>query len=713
MADAGQGGSARDDRSRRREILDGLKTALPPSEAWNDWLERTGELPPDFATMPANPELPDLIPEHVRNATGDVASAWGEHRRVLKDQFSTWVLGTCPPAPETMNVEVVRERAEAGGTVRQLRLRFGAGASLSMELLIPPGDGPFPVFMTQHNHRDWATIAVRRGYIGCVYAGSDSQDDTDSFIDAYPGYDWSRLMRRAWAASRCVDYLTTLPEIKTDAIALAGHSRNGKQSIMAGAFDERIAAVIGSSPGAGGSVAARSVTEREFGEGIESLTRVFPDWFHPRLRFFAGREEYLPVDMHQMVGLLAPRACLLGSAISDPCEIAWAVQETLIANHELWQLLGAEESFHVLWRAGGHETTAETIELYLDWLDTRFGRAAFAFPASIPFPQDWATWSQASGRTVHDDADDLTAPGRQLLGTPPPAIAGGGGAYGTEPLSVAALLGRHAPIDGVVKHQVVMSEYISADLYLPEGAEERGERHPALLWLPPWPSTQGYHAAYRRGEQFYARAAREGFVVCCFDHIGSGRRVVEAERFYQRHPEWSLLGKMVRDGQSALNVLQTLPYVDSDRTWAVGYGIGSLVGLHVAALEPRVAGLVAIDLPAPLRRSSDQARRLSRGYMLIPALGRYEGCESTIPYDIDDLLGAVHPRRSLVVSAGVDRDSASVEVEAAIDRVRKLTKAPGSDDWLRHDTFERHYQLGPELQRHVLDWLRQQVGIDR
>ena len=119
-------------------------------------------------------------------------------------------------------------------TRREVELRFGpnGAAKLWVQLLIPPGDGPFPVFITQHNHRAWARIALRRGYIGVVYAGSDSRDDTATFVDAFPEHDWSKLTRRAWAAGRCIDYLEhALPQARIDQIAITGHSRNGKMSL--------------------------------------------------------------------------------------------------------------------------------------------------------------------------------------------------------------------------------------------------------------------------------------------------------------------------------------------------------------------------------------------------------------------------------------------------------------------------------------------------
>ena len=91
-------------------------------------------------------------------------------------------------------------------------------ATLRIELVIPDGKGPFPVFLTNHaRNRPWIYTAVRRGYIAAIYHATDPNygngDDSDAWIEIYPDYDWSCLARWAWAASRTVDYLATLPEV--------------------------------------------------------------------------------------------------------------------------------------------------------------------------------------------------------------------------------------------------------------------------------------------------------------------------------------------------------------------------------------------------------------------------------------------------------------------------------------------------------------------
>lgn len=99
-----------------------------------------------------------------------------------------------------------------------------------------------------------------------------------------------QLTAWAWAASRAIDYLYTLPEINKDQIGLAGFSRNGKMALWAAAYDERIKAVVPISAGTGGENPFRYTSDKYRNETIELLTRVRPHWLHPRLRFYVGRE---------------------------------------------------------------------------------------------------------------------------------------------------------------------------------------------------------------------------------------------------------------------------------------------------------------------------------------------------------------------------------------------------------------------------------------
>ena len=61
----------------------------------------------------------------------------------------------------------------------------------------------------------------------------------------------------AWGYSRCVDYLVTDRDLDAKRIAAVGHSRNGKTALLAAALDERVALVVPSQAGCGGSAPCR------------------------------------------------------------------------------------------------------------------------------------------------------------------------------------------------------------------------------------------------------------------------------------------------------------------------------------------------------------------------------------------------------------------------------------------------------------------------
>ena len=334
------------DTSKQREVLRKILSTMPPDrtsngrvsfldETFHDWLRRTGELPPDFDRMPSIPFLPDplIIDEGTRNIPVKTREQWNEKRQWMKDQLEHYITGTYPPKPENLRVKTLSEKKDGETSVRMVELTFGPEhkAKLTVEMMIPPGVGPFPVFLTQWNHREWAMVAVRRGYIGCVYAGADAKDDTEYYSELWAGkYDFTRLMRRAFGASRAIDYLYTLPYVDKDKIAITGHSRNGKLSLMAAAFDERITACIPSSGGTGAEIPWRFNSVNYDIEDITLLSTAVPAWLHPRLRFFIGRENKLPIDQNSFMALIAPRGLMLSTAINEGASNPWGIEQTYL-----------------------------------------------------------------------------------------------------------------------------------------------------------------------------------------------------------------------------------------------------------------------------------------------------------------------------------------------------------------------------------------------
>ncbi len=381
----------------RREYLKKLEQILPESKAFTDWLRASGELPPDFDALPRSNALPDPL-RFMDGRPMNSAAAWPERRAEIRAAFERWVIGRVPPRPAITRVEVITDQRSGRCRIVSAKLAFGPRqqGQLHVELMIPDADAPSPVFLTP-GPRAWAQQAVQRGYLAVVYAGSDQQDDTRNFAELFPGYDFSQLAQRALAASLALDYVLTRPEADRAHIAIAGHSRDGKQAAIAAALDERITGVILSSSGAGGALPYRAAGEKGMGEGIEAITRAFPQWFHPRLRFFSGREDRLPVDANLLVALAAPRACLISYALNDGVEGVWGDERCYLSAARVYGLLGQPQRLGLLSRPGGHGIAPAVVEEYFDWLDIQFGRSHRTWTSTLVDDYDFEQWRKLAG----------------------------------------------------------------------------------------------------------------------------------------------------------------------------------------------------------------------------------------------------------------------------------------------------------------------------
>lgn len=726
----------------QKETLKEILHLLPKSELWEKWLQTTGTMPPNFDSLASLPFLPD--PLRFANGKEVKREDWPRRRAELLGLFQHYVTGSWPPFPGNTRVANLKQREESGSTIQEVVLEFGPrhAAHLNVEIIIPKGPGPFPVFMTQDNHRRWALIAVSRGYIGCIYAGADSRDDTEAWKGIWPEHDWTKLTRRAWAASRCIDYLQMLPTVNTNQIALTGHSRNGKTALIGAAFDQRIAAVISSSSGAGGACSYRFFSETEFGEGIENITRAFPDWLHPRLRFFAGRENKLPIDQPELLACIAPRSCLISSALNDGVESIWAIEQTFYSARRAYELIGKAQELNLRYRAGGHETRSEDIEAYLDWLDSVFGRKQFVLPDCVVYPtyNDWLNGNpepiDATSFTTNGLGDLLVDPdGNAIqttapwiakrnkirerilwaLGEAPPFAESEPGAYGAEANHLSTLLGRATVPTGLARRSLNFGNYVSGDLYFPTNADTARRKLPAVIWLHPVSVSHGYCAGYKRGENPHLALARLGCAVFAFDQIGNGTRVEEVRNFYARYPQWSLLGKHVEDTLAAFEALQKVDFVDPKRIWLVGYASGAMAALHAAALEERVAGVVSVAGFTPMRsdtlaQGTGGIARWSRWLPLLPKLGAFIAREQHIPYDYHEVLAMIAPRPVLVFAPKLDFRGTSANVKHCVEdaaRVYDLFTVKGA---IQFEELDDYNHFSPETQKAVLGRLKQAMG---
>lgn len=102
-----------------------------------------------------------------------------------------------------------------------------------------------------------------------------------------------------------------------------------------------------------------------------------------------------------------------------------------------------------------------------------------------------------------------------------------------------------------------------------------------------------------RNRAFAVDMVEAGFVALAPDFLRDGERLPPSGRpydttdFYSRFPEWSCVGKDIWDTMRAVDYLQTLSFVDSERIGMVGHSYGGHTTIFASALEPRVKAAFA------------------------------------------------------------------------------------------------------------------------
>ncbi|MGC1241261.1 MAG: alpha/beta hydrolase [Chryseosolibacter sp.] len=723
---------------------------------WKDWLQRTGELPPDFSAMASIPFLPDPMILHKDGKAYPVKTKkdWEEKRRWIKEQYAYWVSGMAPPAPENFEVNVLSDKTEGGTHIRMVELRFGPGnkAKMTVEVMIPQGEGPFPVLMTQWDHRDYAQIAVRRGYLTCVYAAADSKDDTELYQLLYPDYDWSMLLRRAWGASRVVDYVLTQKNVNKDQVAIIGLSRNGKQSLWAAAFDERISAVVDYSSGTGGIAPWRYGDPQYASETLDLVTAYNGHWFHPRLNFFFGREDKLPVDQNLLISLIAPRILLHHYAIVERGLSPWANEQCFESVKRVYRFLGAEENANLSTRYGEHFVNARDVEKTLDYLDNRFRRKAIPWKSQLYFDdytyRGWVKEHAADSiralqikpakpekkytRVTSWEAARSTALAnlQWLLGDAPSGVQPARVGFVRDGDWIDNITSRPRVNNALVQHigpsfpvTNAMGDFSRGMLYQP--VDKNGNKvlnpngkMPVVIYLHQYAYSTGfaygYDVFYRNGSaRLFQTLIDKGFAVLAIDLFGFGSRIEEAQYFYQRYPQWSKMGKMVTDVKYCVDALQGFDFIDDDNIFLLGNTIGGNLALMSSALDKRIAGAAVLSAFSPWRSSNasyESIRVQSHAHGLLPRLGLFANRPAEVPVDYSEIISAIAPRPLMVIAPSLDRHADFQSVQKTMEAVTAVYELYGKRSNLRFDAPPEINRMTEPMYQDIADFFTNVVN---
>ena len=397
---------------------------------------------PDPANLPAISAFPDPLITML-GAPVKTREDWAKDRAPeLRRLFQHYMYGEMPAKPATFNAKVIREdKAALDGkaTLREIAIHcLWPKVNAHLLLLVPNKlPAPAPVFLGINFNGNHTLLAdpkialpvswmpsgrfgvgedhkaseagrgkeadawaieqtIDRGYaFACFYHGDIVPDNADlareRLLEPLFPRTTATIAAWAWGFSRMIDYLVTDADIDAKRIAVVGHSRNGKTTLLAAAMDERIALAIPTQAGCGGSAPNRLPPALQnppdgklIHETVKRINTSFPHWFCGTFKAFNEATDKLPFDQHCLIALCAPRPVLLSNATEDQWANPAGQFEMLRAADPVYKLLAGEGlgadkmpevgtllasrlGYYI--RPGKHSMTGDDWKVWLDYAD--------------------------------------------------------------------------------------------------------------------------------------------------------------------------------------------------------------------------------------------------------------------------------------------------------------------------------------------------------
>jgi len=317
------------------------------------WIKRRPEIVEDF-----DREIYGRVPKNTPKVTWEVTSITNEKNgdiAIITKKLVGHVDNTSYPL-DTVNIQLtLTTPANAIGPVPVI-MQFGFILPPGYKMRVRQGTNPGaqvppmpttagPTWQQQLLAKGWGYAVISpnsvqadngagltKGIIGLMNKGQSRKPD-----------DWGALRAWAWGASRAMDYFETDKAVNAKEIGLEGHSRYGKATVVAMAYDQRFAIAYISSSGEGGAKLSR----RNAGEIVENVAGTGEyHWMAGNFIKYAGPLHWndMPVDAHELLALCAPRPIFVsGGQKGDGWVDAKGMFMAAVAAGPVYKLLGKKD----------------------------------------------------------------------------------------------------------------------------------------------------------------------------------------------------------------------------------------------------------------------------------------------------------------------------------------------------------------------------------
>lgn len=344
---------------------------------------------PDYAALKADSKLPDPFTKLDGTRIKD-KSEWACRREEILKQLFKYVYGDKP----------IPAKGSVTGTVSSSKISVkvsdgGKSCSFDVTVAMNGATAPAPAIIIYDGGMG-APLPIPSGVakitFSAIEASGGSGAKTGPFYNCYgTNHPAGYMVAQAWQVSRIIDLLEQNPgTIDAGHIGVTGCSRNGKGAFAAGVFDNRVALTLPCESGIGGTVGLRLKEQLDPGANdtaewpyhaisyVRWLSEVALGPFAKSNDAAGDNTDRLPVDMHEAMALIAPRALYIldnpGISNLDPK----SAYVTAMAGKAIFEALGVGDHFayqgaggtHCSWRTQYDASLTAMIDRFLKGKDS-------------------------------------------------------------------------------------------------------------------------------------------------------------------------------------------------------------------------------------------------------------------------------------------------------------------------------------------------------
>ena len=237
---------------------------------------------------------------------------------------------------------------------------FAQGKSRAAGLV----DNPDKAYLDHLCRRGYVVIAPEH-FVSGHRIPPEGPYDTSRFYKKHPN--WTAVGKFTYEHSIAIDVLQSLDEVDGERIGALGHSLGGHGTFFLAAYDERVKAAACN---CGASFFRHNPK-------VEGWSRDHWYVYFKPIRPGLLRGELPPIDFHEIIALIAPRAFLDVAGLNDGNPLTQ--RQRILMNlkiMDVYELEGAPENFAFFAHGRGHSVAHESRQLIYGWMDTHLKPAA-------------------------------------------------------------------------------------------------------------------------------------------------------------------------------------------------------------------------------------------------------------------------------------------------------------------------------------------------